>query len=189
MRPKDPKKIESIYEATLKTYERYGLSGITIKRISAISNLSTGAIYTYFKTKNDILEALFIRIGSIRKETFPFHFSNSQTFEEKFDIFWNTIYDFETEHFLETNLAHDFFYSGNCSEEIRKEFLTANPAIELLQEGIDKGILKNIHPLLFGKFIVSTVRILVKQNQYEPSFGSVPSKELQKSLVWDAIKN
>ena len=173
MRPKDPKKIESIYEATLKTYERYGLSGITIKRISAISNLSTGAIYTYFKTKNDILEALFIRIGSIRKETFPFHFSNSQTFEEKFDIFWNTIYDFETEHFLETNLANDFFYSGNCSEEIR----------------IDKGILKDIHPLLFGKFIASTVRILVKQNQYEPSFGSVPSKELQKSLVWDAIKN
>lgn len=59
MKPKDPEKIQSIHAATLALVERNGLTGLTMAAIGKEAGLGMGTLYTYFESKEALLNALF----------------------------------------------------------------------------------------------------------------------------------
>lgn len=57
------KNLEKIFEATFRICTRKGFQGMTMRDLSTESGLSMGALYSYFATKEDLLNTLQ-RVGS-----------------------------------------------------------------------------------------------------------------------------
>lgn len=52
------KNLEKIFEATFRICTRKGFQGMTMRDLSAASGLSMGALYSYFSTKEELLNTL-----------------------------------------------------------------------------------------------------------------------------------
>ena len=189
MRPRDPKKIDAIQEATLDVYAKDGFYGITIKKISDRSGLSVGAIYTYFKGKEEILESLFDKATERRVQQYPFLFSEKATVREDFEVIWNTVYRFESENFQLVMVADEFFFSPYITAEKKMSFIAeAKPVIERVQKAIDSGVLKRQHPILILKHIVSNIRnLIIAQNRDSFVLQYIDNPDVFKDFVWDGI--
>jgi TetR/AcrR family transcriptional regulator, repressor of fatR-cypB operon len=62
MKPKDPEKIQSIYKATLALVGQYGLTGLTMAAIGKEAGIGMGTLYTYFESKEALINSLFKHI-------------------------------------------------------------------------------------------------------------------------------
>ncbi|MES1163645.1 MAG: helix-turn-helix domain-containing protein, partial [Rhizobacter sp.] len=59
VKPKDDEKLRSIATATFALVEQTGLSGLTMAAIAREAGLATGTLYVYFKSKEELLVALY----------------------------------------------------------------------------------------------------------------------------------
>ena len=66
MKPRDDKKVEQIYKATLLLVTEKGLAGITMSEIAKEAGLATGTLYIYFKNKDELVNALLPHAESLQ---------------------------------------------------------------------------------------------------------------------------
>ena len=59
MKPKDPEKIGLITQATLALVRQHGLTGLTMAAIGKEAGIGMGTLYTYFASKEALINALF----------------------------------------------------------------------------------------------------------------------------------
>ena len=59
MKPKDPEKVQSIYKATLVLVRQHGLTGLTMAAIGKEAGIGMGTLYTYFESKETLINSLF----------------------------------------------------------------------------------------------------------------------------------
>lgn len=59
MKPKDPEKVVAIYRATLRLVGQNGLTGLTMAAIGKEAGIGMGTLYTYFESKEALINALF----------------------------------------------------------------------------------------------------------------------------------
>lgn len=145
MKPKDPQKIERIHEATLTLVSEIGLAGLTMSKIGKKAKLGMGTIYTYFESKEEIINSLYQSLKKKhRKELFG-GIDVSQPFIEKFQTLFNAFFKY-----LYYSQA-EYFFIDQCrsspalTDDSRElEDNTFAKAKELLDEGKAKGIVKNI---------------------------------------------
>ncbi len=190
MRPRDPNKIELIQNATLEVNAKEGFYGITIKKISERSGLSVGAIYTYFKGKEEILESLLDKSRELREQEYPLLFSENASVREDFEVIWNTVYQFESENFQLVMVAEAFFYSSYITDEKKANFLSGvRSVLERIKRGIDSGGFKNQQPMVILKHILANVRsLIVAKNRDSFEVWQIIDPEVFKEFVWDGIK-
>jgi AcrR family transcriptional regulator len=60
MRQKDEAKAQHILRATLDEVQVVGLAGLSIEAVARRAGVATGTIYTYFKSKDALLNALYL---------------------------------------------------------------------------------------------------------------------------------
>lgn len=68
MKPKDPEKIQSIYKATLVLVGQNGLAGLTMAAIGKQAGIGMGTLYTYFESKEALINSLFKSIKGSHTE-------------------------------------------------------------------------------------------------------------------------
>ena len=59
MRQKDEAKAQEILRATLDEVEASGLAGLSIEAVARRAGVATGTVYTYFKSKEALLDSLY----------------------------------------------------------------------------------------------------------------------------------
>lgn len=186
---KDSQKTSLIYNATLQLVKERGIAGITMSDISRAASIATGTLYIYFKSKDELVKALF----SDCRDRAALHYfeglDSCHSFEEKMQkVFTNIItYKmafFETAVFLEQSYHSPYV----CIKDLKKKEKSMQPLYDLMEEGIEKKHIKNTDPELIVSFLRGIIQEMVKKTYFSRKKLSPETIAQLYDLFWDGIR-
>ena len=152
MKPRDPQKIERIHKATLTLVSEIGLAGLTMSKIGKKAKLGMGTIYTYFESKEEIINSLYQALKKIHSKELFGDIDASQSFIEKFRTLFNAFFKYRYYSQAENFFIDQCKSSPALSYYSRElEDNTFAKAKDLINEGKAQGIVKDVeNDLLLG---------------------------------------
>lgn len=188
MKPRDDKKIEAIYAATLTLVKDYGLSGITMSMIARQAKLATGTVYLYFTNKEELITKLFRVCADNYARAYFVDVDPKEDYKKNFHTVWINIAKHSYHFFDQMILLEQCFHSPFIPEETRvlaKEKL--KPWANFIERGKAKGFLKDVDTIWLMIFIRGTIREVVKQCNYAHRKFSAALLEKIFEMCWAGI--
>lgn len=85
---KDPTKIPLIFEATLRLVLDEGFSGLTMAQVARQAGIATGTLYVYFKSKDDLIDQLYLAVKSKKASAIKGSIVEGESFYANFSRLW-----------------------------------------------------------------------------------------------------
>lgn len=183
-------KIEEILKTALKLFVEFGFQATPTSKIAKEAGVANGTLFHYFKTKEELIVALYTHTNSRITEHIIDNVIKDESLELEFkSIYTNTIewnQENKTEFYFIRQFSASPFYRLISSEEITKQ---AKPHLNFLQQGIKAAVLKPLPVELLYTLINSHIAGI---NQYLSSedFSTTKQKKIINEsfqLLWDMI--
>ncbi|TDW51780.1 TetR family transcriptional regulator [Flavobacterium sp. 270] len=193
MKPLDPIKQERIIEAVFAIAGTQGIAGINIALISKEAGIGVGSIYTYFKNKEELIQAAFFSVeDKITKEMYA-GFDIAIPVKISFKrIFMNTL-KYRLRHYNQTVFIDQYIQSNyiqlNFDKQI-KEFERKNSALyELINKGQKEGVLVKILPFTMICYIIGSIRSA--SNGMAQKYIPLKKQVIEEcfNMMWKGISN
>jgi AcrR family transcriptional regulator len=188
VKPRDEKKIQLIYAATLQLVKDYGLSGITMSMIAKQAKLATGTVYLYFKNKEELIVKLFDVCISNYITGYFAGVDLRNDFHINFRIVWMNLASFNIKYFDQVIFLEQCFHSPFIPEEIRvfskQKF---KPWYNLLDKAKKDKLVKNLDTVLLITYVRGTIREMVKQANYSGKKLTRAVLNKMFSMCWSGI--
>jgi AcrR family transcriptional regulator len=189
VRPKDDDKLKAIAMATFALVEQTGLSGLTMAAIARQAGLATGTLYVYFKSKEELLVALYEQAKTETAASLMQGDDAALPFRSRFQRMWMNWLEHRLTHYAQVVFLEQYYNSPWFSEDSRS--LSARlirPWVDLIETAKAQQILKDVPtPMLinsFGGSVRETANLLRS--------GSLSRTEAHLAmafgLCWDGIK-
>jgi AcrR family transcriptional regulator len=189
MKPKDPEKVQSIYKATLALVEQCGLTGLTMAAIGKEAGIGMGTLYTYFESKEALINALFKTIKGGHTERIFAELDMGAPYplivRKVFLNYLRNRIQFHSEHFfLDQALGSHFL-----DDDARQMGEAAYAALfSLLDQGKVAHLVKPLpNPLLAANLVGAANElanlVIARQAQLDQQFVDDAF-----TLCWDSIK-
>jgi AcrR family transcriptional regulator len=188
MKPKDEAKARQILAATLEEVEKVGLAGLSIEAVARRARVATGTVYTYYKSKEALLEALYVatktELASLlfRDEGEPIRVA----FSRMTAAFIDYVIEHQAAMVFMGQMANSPYLSARTRESMA---LGARPLTELLERGKRERILKNLDNQLMLSFLQGTLREMAPLVAAAPRARRAAAVEQIASLCFDALKS
>lgn len=190
MKVKDKAKEERIKQVTLELVAQEGLAGMKISKVAKEAGLSPSMIYTYFKSKEELIESvfwgvvktIFDRLEGEKDPDLPFKLQFRQQFHHFMGLKLKKSIEFE---YFSSFVKSPFF-----KPEYHKMIIeNSRGMLELIREGRRKMIIKDDVPVdlilaLGGGFMEKLVEF--HQNQVMNIDETIIDQAFE--LLWDAVK-
>jgi AcrR family transcriptional regulator len=190
MKQKDDKKINQIYQATLRLVKAKGLAGITMGEIAREAKIATGTLYIYFKNKKELINALFLECRNRSAEVYFKNYSSSMPFKKGLKTIWLNLLNHRIQKFEEAVFMDQCFHSPfitQTTKELIKKLFT--PLFSLMEDGKKQKLVKKMDTLLLLTFMAGSINEAVKYAHYS-------TKKLNKQIIeqmflmcWDGLKS
>ena len=189
MKPKDQKKIEQIFRATLFLVEEKGVAGITVGEIARTAYIATGTLYVYFKSKEELINILFTECRKASVEIYFMNYNENLPFKKGFKSVWLNLLKFRTDHF-DKAIYMDQCYHSPFITETTKEITgkLIQPLYKLVERGKAEKQLKDIDNYVMLTFIVGGINEFVKHSNYSDREITDDQIEELFNLCWDGLK-
>lgn len=189
MKLKDDEKLHAIAAATFRLVEAAGLSGLTMATIAREAGLATGTLYVYFKSKQELLVALYEQAKTETAACLMHGDDPEAPYRCRFQHLWRNWLEHRLSHypmmvFLEQYSNSPWFTeaSRTLSARLFKDWF------ELIETAKSRQILKDVPtPMLMNSFGGS-----VRETSNMLRAGTLAHTEanlaLAFGLCWDGIK-
>jgi AcrR family transcriptional regulator len=189
VKPKDDEKLRAIATATFALVEQTGLSGLTMAAIAREAGLATGTLYVYFKSKEELLIALYEQAKTETAASLMQGDDPQAPFRSRFQHMWMNWLEHRLSHYAQVVFIEQYYNSPWFSEESRN--LSARLIkdwVDLIETAKAQQILKNVPtPLLINSFGGS-----VRETANMLRSGSLSRTDAHLAmafgLCWDGIK-
>ena len=84
-------KRQAILDTAMKLFNAYGFHGTPTSKIAKKSKVSVGTLFNYFKTKEDLIEAIYIHIKLHSKATFLELLEEKNNIHDTLQSMWHAI--------------------------------------------------------------------------------------------------
>jgi AcrR family transcriptional regulator len=119
---RDYHKVErAVLETTLRLLIEKNLQATSMALISKESGVSTGSIYYYFKSKEEVVNELFRGIVKFYNEAIYTEFHREVSIRERFWRFWENVIRFNMEYPLAFQFLEQYSFSPYIDEAIKQE--------------------------------------------------------------------
>lgn len=189
VKPKDDEKLRAIANATFTLVEQTGLSGLTMAAIAREAKLATGTLYVYFKSKEELLVALYEQAKTQTAASLMQGDDPSAPFRSRFQRMWTNWLAHQLAHSAQVVFIEQYYNSPWFSETSRN--LSARLIkgwVDLIETAKAQQILKDVPtPLLINSFGGS-----VRETANMLRSGSLAHTDAHLAmafgLCWDGIK-
>lgn len=183
-------KEKEILAAALKLFVEFGFHGTPTSKIAKEAGVANGTLFHYFKTKEDLIVALYNGI----KEKLNNHLLSQVNDEEALEMRMKAIYEKSLEwaliHRDEFYFIQQFNFSPHVAkvskEDKEKQMRLANC---ILSEGMDKNLFKsipvNLIATLLGSHLYGVHQYLVSNDLSDLRQKEVINETF--SLIWQMI--
>jgi len=189
MKPRDPQKIDRIHQATLVLVSEIGLAGLTMSKIGKAAKVGMGTIYTYFESKEEIINSLYQSLKRKHAEEVYVNFDEKQSFLSNFhaifDVFFQNCYHRETEYFFLEQCRASPLLSLDSIVLEEAAFAKMNA---LLDEGKAEKIVKDIDNALLIGYLMGGVQGYLTQLRRTDAKLTQAHIDAASKLCLDAIK-
>jgi TetR/AcrR family fatty acid metabolism transcriptional regulator len=155
-------------KAAYNVVSKKGYYNFTIKDISKESGLSTGLVHYYFKNKQDLMLNLIREMNKNLKKYLNNGLSRSEDPVEKLRIYVTQAFGLVMNEKNYFYVFIDFLSQVNRSERMRKANIRLiesyrEECSRILQEGVEKGIFKEIDITYVTTIIISLIQGMIIQ--------------------------
>lgn len=156
---------QAILETTLNIIIRKELQATSMALIAKESGVSTGNIYHYFKSKEDIVNELYKAIVTFNGEYVRGGLLKGTTIREKFELGWNRVIEFGKQYPQGFQFIEQYSFSPYIYEEVKQEAYTGGwcaPMNELYQEAIQEKLFIPMNPKMMVQMHYGTFVYMLK---------------------------
>lgn len=182
-------KEEALLCATLHLVNNRGFHDASMAKIAKLAGVAPGTIYLYFKSKQDLINKLYLRT----KETFCKHafddYHTNDCIKNRFKNIWINIAEYKLSNTDDAMFLFLCDISPLVDEEIRQEGLKhLQPLLDLWKDGIKEKVIKDVSPFLLYSFTINPLSFLV--SMHHKNLLKIEKKEIEEAfqLSWDSIK-
>lgn len=182
-------KRDKILQTTLDIAANYGLQATSIPLIIKESNTAAGTLYYHFQNKEELIDTLYSEIKEEMGNAFIQNIDQVSNFKERFFLIWKNLFTFYMDNPKKFEFLQQYVNSHLAKKEIkaitRRHY---QPVIDLIQSGIQLGILRDLPIDYIINLIFSNVSILVKMILMEEIelTENLLNNAIQSS--WDSVK-
>ncbi|MCH7397185.1 TetR/AcrR family transcriptional regulator [Belliella sp. DSM 107340] len=182
-------KKKRILKASLELIVERGLHTVTFANISQRAKVGIGTIYKHFKSKDEIVQQIWIEQKK-EESTYIFRdYAGNGTVKERFEFLWERVINYFCDNPLEYYFSYHFAASPVLSKEIHevamKDFLAFD---DLYEEGLNLGMFKPLSPRHLRLYSFSTLNGWILWSKDEGIEMDQKNIHLLLSMLWDAIK-
>lgn len=183
-------KKEAILNTALTLFVRRGFYGTPTSLISKEAGVATGTLFFYFRTKEELIDDLYLRIKAEAAEAFCRGLDREPDAKAKLYRLGRNAVAWAAEHpekmkFME-QFAHSPFVSTTAQEEGMSRFLFLH---ELINEGIREGSIRDYDPELLIFMMASSLSGLAAR---VAASGSTKDREAAieqgMAFIWNGLK-
>ena len=186
---KDDEKLRSIARATFTLVEQTGLSGLTMAAIAREAGLATGTLYVYFKSKDELLVALYEQAKTETAASLMHGDDPSAPFRGRFQRMWMNWLEHRLTHYAQVVFMEQYYNSPWFSETSRN--LSARlfkDWVDLIETAKAQQILKEVPtPMLINSF-GGSVRETANMLRSGVLTRTDAHLAMAFELCWDGIK-
>jgi AcrR family transcriptional regulator len=182
-------KLEIIFSATLNLTEKVGLGGLKMSDIAKEANIATGTLYIYFKSKEELLNALYIEVKKVSASAIVSEITHLPINIQLYKM-WKTALNSIVSNYNRIIFLEQFVGSQYISEINKsKEMAFAKYLKDLLENGKNSSEIKDVEIDILTSLVIGFLRNyafhLVRNNN-----GQLTEELIDKSfsLCWEAIK-
>ncbi|WP_420601798.1 TetR/AcrR family transcriptional regulator [Flagellimonas sp.] len=153
-----------LLEASLNLFVDQGIQKTSMAQISETSGVAVGTIYHHFKSKEELIEGVYLFI----LEDLGRHiaFKEDETgleFKERFDLLWMKGYQYYSKYPKRFMFHDTYSYSPLIPNELREHArVFYQTAFDLVDEGINQRILIDAHPVLIMRWLYSSLSTIIQ---------------------------
>jgi AcrR family transcriptional regulator len=155
--------------------------------IARAAETGMGAIYNYFKSKEELINAIFVFICFEQRD----HFKNASGpggFKERFERDYNSFCSFYIDQPVYFSFLNQFAHSPLLSSDTLQELeLLNDPLKKLLSDGKNQGLIKDLPLVQLVGFLNASGFAFIKLMLQDENPGREALRANQISLVWEAI--
>jgi AcrR family transcriptional regulator len=145
-RPKSPEKRKAILLAAAREIAQTGLGASTAK-IAKSANLAEGTLFTYFATKDDLLNELYIELKSDAYRRINANFPHAAALRERAKYIWTQYLLWAMENPDDRKTSMQLNVSDVITAETRARIAGERGAVEQALTEVDKrGAFKDLPP-------------------------------------------
>ena len=173
-------KKEQILNTTLSLIAKHGISASPMSLIAKESGVAIGTIYHHYKSKEEIINAIYINKKKDFQRILSSFLPSNLSFEQKFEGIWRGFYDYFVNEPYIFQFTQQIGRSPIITPETKEEGTTYYSAIfEFLQEGIDKGVFIAMDVTVMGQLLFSNVLAVVELK--------LDGSEINEKILNDAV--
>ncbi len=177
-----------ILNASLKLFVKHGFHGTSTAEIAKSAGVATGTLFHYFKTKEELINRLYLYAKESMLGEISGHYNIEKSFKENIKYLWISLVDFG----IKKPEMFQFILSFHCSpyitsltkEEIENRL---EMALEAYAVGLKKQEIKNIPYELIVDFLWGSIVATVGHIENYPEKAGDKIKEQAFDLFWDGI--
>ncbi|MEC0225696.1 TetR/AcrR family transcriptional regulator [Paenibacillus alba] len=176
---------QAVLETTLNIIIRKELQATSMALIAKESGVSTGNIYHYFKSKEDIVNELYKAIVTFNGEYVRDGLLKGTTIREKFEFGWGRVIELGKQYPQGFQFIEQYSFSPYIYEEVKKEVYTGGwcgPMNALYEEAIQAKMFTPMNPKMMVQMHYGTFVYMLKAHLH----GIF---ELSSENVSDAIRS
>lgn len=190
MRVKDENKIDLIFKSSLQLILNVGIAGLTMSKIAQHASIATGTLYIYFKSKEELLNKLYLHLNSQSRERFMKGYDKDEPFKIGFKKVWLNYLTHRIEHYEESVFLEQYYRSPYISKDQKQ--LAENlkhPVHQMIQRGKKEKLVKNnIDNEMLFLALLGFIRELA--DEHVTKIYKLNKERIEQAflLSWDTIK-
>nr|WP_314464431.1 TetR/AcrR family transcriptional regulator [uncultured Clostridium sp.] len=154
-----------VLETTLQLISEKELQATSMSLISKESGISTGSIYHYFKSKEDIINELYKGISKFHGEAVLEDFYTNKTVKERFYQTWEKVIQLNIKYAKSFQFIEQYSFSPYIDESTKQEAYKVSwcgPMTALYAEAISQRIFMNLDPKMMVQMNFGSLVYLIK---------------------------
>lgn len=190
MKKKDNTKEAKILDATAAIILSEGASAVSTTKVAKKVGIAQSNIYIYFKDKDDLLKSVLKREQqkiTIAGGTQLLQDEQAPTVE-RLNAWIHSLYEFALKNPDSLLLIEQIkFLQGRIQDEQYDLFKMSDLVSNLIERGIQEGILRPLHPSFHMTIVFMTIRCHTQNLAHQIYPSDQYAFSAIRELIWDAI--
>jgi len=189
MRNIDADKEQLIFRAALRLIQQEGFAGLKMSILAKEARMAAGTIYLYFKSKEDLINRLYITLKRRNAQALLKGYDAGAPFMESFELIWQNFLDANLANPEESAFIEQYYRSPYLDKTVQDEAdrLVA-PIFELLERGKKERLIKDVPTEMLVAQLTGFVNGLA--HLYASGNLSITQafKTTALAMAWDGLK-
>jgi AcrR family transcriptional regulator len=184
-RPKSEDKRKAILDAALRVFEERGIANSPTSAISKAAGVAEGSLFTYFKTKNDLMNELYLELR-MEFSRYLTDFPHGKDPRTRLRYVWDKYLELAATHPERLKVLAQLRASGKLFKENEPPAFAILEVLNAAREVASRSNLQGAPPDFLVLMLRAQIEATVEYIQAHPA-AAAECRELGFKMVWNSL--